>query len=213
MNGRVFGGKCSELLANYNLGSLSWRTSQRSLFGGYQKFSGRWPRTGMMQSGQLFLLLNVERRTEETESLLLPTPCAAQIQSPERRQRAIELAQQNLPLYTRRTVEGKKIPNARNFSVLDALVYYSNLPTPTKTDVDKHSTGGLIRRLTYPEGQQVYSKGDHRNKSESNLTIGERPLLNPQFVEHMMGFPIGWTSLEHLETPSCPNAQNGSEEK
>lgn len=33
--------------------------------------------------------------------------------------------------------------------------------------------------------------------------------LNPQFVEEMMGFPIGWTDLEHSEMQSSHNAQNG----
>jgi len=37
--------------------------------------------------------------------------------------------------------------------------------------------------------------------------------LNPRFVEEMMGFPIGWTALEHLETQSSHSAQNGSDNK
>jgi len=37
--------------------------------------------------------------------------------------------------------------------------------------------------------------------------------LNPQFVEEMMGFPIGWTDLNHSETQSSHSAQNGSDNK
>ena len=37
--------------------------------------------------------------------------------------------------------------------------------------------------------------------------------LNPQFVEEMMGFPIGWTDLEHSETQSSHSAQSGLENK
>ena len=37
--------------------------------------------------------------------------------------------------------------------------------------------------------------------------------LNPQFVEEMMGFPIGWTDLNHSETQSSHSALNGSDNK
>ena len=232
MNGRVFGGRCSGLLASWSLGSLSWRTSQRCLFGGFQMFLDRWPRSGMMQNGQLFLLRNVERPTEGTGYSSLPTPCATDATNErDSRKRFNRLG---TPDYNE-----KKTANPACQNLYTAVTKL--LPTPVKSDVDKHPTGGLIRRLTYPEGQQVYSKGDPRNLPtptkhlaketgatsewhrngpalitqfiKPDLDIGERPRLNPQFVEHMMGFPIGWTSLEHSEMPSCPNAQNGSDEE
>ena len=28
--------------------------------------------------------------------------------------------------------------------------------------------------------------------------------LNPPWVEWLMGFPLGWTDLDHSATPSCP---------
>ena len=37
--------------------------------------------------------------------------------------------------------------------------------------------------------------------------------LSPHFVEWMMGFPIGWTDLGHLEIQSSLNALNISVEK
>lgn len=33
---------------------------------------------------------------------------------------------------------------------------------------------------------------------------GARLTLNPEFVEWLMGFPIGWTACEPSETPSSP---------
>ena len=168
MTGRVFGGKCTELLVNYDQELQCWKMSQRSLFEEHQMFLGPWPKSGMMRNGQLYQLNNLEHPTVE--------------------------------------------------------IGYSLLPTPTKSDVDHHNTGGLIRRITYPEGQKRYSKGDYRNlptptkhlyketgapsewkrKGPSLLTkfikpnqpIGKRPRLHPPFVEWMMGYPIGWTNLE-----------------
>ena len=166
LKGRVFGGRCTESLASYDQESQCWRTSQISLPWGCPKYSDRFPKSGMMQNGQLYRLDNLERPTLEEDSSLLPTP--------------------------------------------------------TATDPDKHSTGGLIRRMTYPDGQKRYSKGDHRNLPtptanlakesgrpsdfkrnqpklltyfiEPGLPIGQRPRLRPQFVVWMMGFPIDWLS-------------------
>jgi len=91
------------------------------------------------------------------------------------------------------------------------------LPTPTASDPDKHSTGGLHRLIV--KGAK-YSAGDYRNlptptahlAKESGCAsdhekrklishfqkkdTGERQVLSPLFVEWMMGFPIGWTDLE-----------------
>ncbi|MHC4511847.1 MAG: hypothetical protein ACYTAO_23350 [Planctomycetota bacterium] len=33
---------------------------------------------------------------------------------------------------------------------------------------------------------------------------------HPEFVEELMGFPIGYTDLEPSATPSCPKSQSGS---
>jgi hypothetical protein len=35
--------------------------------------------------------------------------------------------------------------------------------------------------------------------------------LNPTWVEWLMGFPLGWTDLEHSGTPSSPRSQSGSD--
>ena len=36
--------------------------------------------------------------------------------------------------------------------------------------------------------------------------------LNPTWVEWLMGYPIGWTDLNHSETPSCPKSSSGLDE-
>src|SRR5205823_3553625 len=35
-------------------------------------------------------------------------------------------------------------------------------------------------------------------------------VLNPTWVEWLMGFPLGWTDLEASVTPSSPKSQNSS---
>jgi hypothetical protein len=43
-----------------------------------------------------------------------------------------------------------------------------------------------------------------RQDPESNNKSGSRPgQLNPDWVDTLMGFPVGWTGLGHWETQSC----------
>ena len=37
--------------------------------------------------------------------------------------------------------------------------------------------------------------------------------MNPAFPEFLMGFPIGWTDLKQLETPSFPRSLNTSDQR
>ena len=92
------------------------------------------------------------------------------------------------------------------------------LPTPTASDPTKQSTGGLHRRIIY---NQTFSMGDKRNKyptptahlaKEQNCPSerrrhtktlvsqlakpGEKAIVEPKFVEWMMGFPENWTKQD-----------------
>lgn len=67
-NEAVCGESSRESFANFDRESSSWKTSQRSLLGGWTSFSENWPRSGMMRSGRAFELPTLERRTDETDS-------------------------------------------------------------------------------------------------------------------------------------------------
>lgn len=64
-------------------------------------------------------------------------------------------------------------------------------------------------------GSRINSKGGKILAQEVEKSVGIRDSsgklvnrnggqLNPQWVEWLMGFPIGWTDLQHLETQSFP---------
>ena len=53
---RASGPSMPASLANYDPASSSWKTSQRSLSGELNEFSGTWPDSGMMHGGKLYLL-------------------------------------------------------------------------------------------------------------------------------------------------------------
>ena len=115
---------------------------------------------------------------------LLPTPTAVQMESPERTKRAIDLAKQNLPLYTRRIVDGKKVEGARTYTIQAALMHRLTLPTPT---------AHLAKMTGAPSEFRRNTPSLITNFIEAGLDTGKRPRLHPHFVEWMMGFPIGWT--------------------
>lgn len=157
--------------------------------------------------------------------MMLPTPTAmGDINSPERTERAISLAKQNKPLYTRRIVNGKKIPDKRTFGIKDAILYNMMLPTPTAEDAAHTPTAPTIQKYNGGRSLNAFvgrmlptptvdtSKNNFspsQLKRDNNLpktisdlcqsqgsAIGKDARLRPQFVEWMMGFPIGWLNLE-----------------
>jgi hypothetical protein len=80
------------------------------------------------------------------------------------------------------------------------------LPTPTTRD---HKDSGP--NVNY---QKIAEKGRLPGAVviHCSTQTGGATYLNPSFVEEMMGYPVGWTDLRHLETLSfltlqqCPYA-------
>lgn len=56
-----------ESFASYDPASSSWRTSQRSLLGGWMSFSGRWPLSGTMRGGEVCEHRRWVHLTEESD--------------------------------------------------------------------------------------------------------------------------------------------------
>lgn len=74
------------------------------------------------------------------------------------------------------------------------------IPTPCAHHVD---LGTMMMRYS----------GQARKKNLPGTAYGpaNRGMLNPTWVEWLMGFQIGWTDLAGSETPSCLNAPSSSE--
>jgi len=65
--------KSPVLLANYDLQSSSWKTSERCFVEEWMPFLGRWPRSGMMRNGTAYQLHTLACLTLATGCGLLPT--------------------------------------------------------------------------------------------------------------------------------------------
>lgn len=61
-----------ESLANFDLATSSWRTSQRCLVADLERFSATWPRSGMTHGGIAYPLVPSALLTEEIAYLSSP---------------------------------------------------------------------------------------------------------------------------------------------
>jgi hypothetical protein len=101
-----------------------------------------------------------------------------------------------LPTITRTDANGRTYQYSRGDKekpVLSLLGKARLLPTPRASDGMKHKL-----RTHLPEDH------NYRGRLEDLVAaLAEAPgYLNPQFVEWLMGFPVGWSApSEHSETP------------
>lgn len=70
----AYGRNTGDLLANYDPATSSWRTSQLCLVEGWTRFSGTWPRSGLMRNGIAYQLPPLVPLTDETAFGSWPTP-------------------------------------------------------------------------------------------------------------------------------------------
>ena len=165
----------SASLANADLDSSSWKTSQLSLFGGLTEFSWSSMRWGLMRDGQLFQPQRWEPRTCENESGFLPTPAANE--------------------YGTNQTDS---PGAKVRPSLSTMARKNLWPTPRASDGEK---GGPNQRgsrgdLALPAAVHRFPSPwarDWKGQGKDCLDTAVGGQLNPTWVEWLMGFPIGWT--------------------
>jgi len=144
---RVFGGKCTELLANFDQELYAWKMLQMSFQWADAMLLDRLPKSGMIVNGQLYAVDQIsEHRTTERAGFVLPTPTA------------------RLP-----GSEPKYLSQWRREEIKD------------------------MRMCVGVKACQHYG-------IEKEQAIGEGLVLNPRFVEWMMGFPQGWTAPSTTES-------------
>ncbi len=154
--------------AKYDHESSSWKTYQRSLFGGSESFLGIWPKQGMIRNGCAFALVTSAHLIAESGSSLWPTPQSFDANECNRSPEALARA--------------KTVGGCSNLRESPAL-----WPTPTAEQSQNRTS----------------IRSDPDSKHHDGITLldqikiwEEDPrLLNPAWVEHLMGFPPGWTDI------------------
>ena len=165
------GEKWPESLAKYDLNTHSWRTHQCLLFEDLTECLAIFPRWGMMHDGELWELPMSAHLTEENESGYWPTPrsCSAMAA----------------------TITPESAWNENRFPNLETIVGQRMWPTPCASDNRDRGHVGM------PAIQRRKEKGKQIGLGQSvSDTSGA---LNPDWVEWLMGWPIGWTDLKPLE--------------
>ena len=185
---RPCGLKWRESLAKYDRHSHSWRTAQCSLFGGLSEYVEAWPNWGTMQNGELFQQPIPERLTCENESgFFVGTPTASM------------------------SIRSEKFREGRTPSPAEA----ARFPTPKSRDWKGQSQRGIhapgdclpnyVMKWPTPRAESGVSRkpgtGGKCLQEEARKSVGANTgMLNPMWVEWLMGWPLGWTDLKQLET-------------
>lgn len=204
-----YGLNLQESLARYNPVTHSWRTRQCSLFGDSDECLETFPRSGMTQGGLLWELSMSEPRTGASASGYWRTPDTGA---------GGEISDEKAADYA--AGKPRKSGSAIQIRLCDQVRHRKLWPTPTvcgnnnRKGLTKTSGDGLATAvLAYPTPKCHSARAALFDHSKSNLgeVIHGKYLnggsatpqtksarLNPNWVEWLMGWPIGWTDLKPL---------------
>ena len=193
--------KCSESLASYDPVTCFWRTSQRSFLEDWEPFSEIWPRAGMIVAGHAYRHRQPVPRTTVIAGGALQNVPTPTVNGNYNRKGASQNSGDGLATWARMwqtpvaddAIARKKGKwNSRGEPKLSAEVLM--WPTPSATDYKGSVTQSLVmERLEHPRGVRLPEELVRRGETGGQL--------NPEFVEWLMGFPIGHTALKPLATP------------
>lgn len=184
-------------LAKYDPVTSSWKTAQYSLLGGLDEFSETWPRWGLMRNGECWELPTLVPLTNESASGLWQTPVADDAANRaagkwNSRGEPKLSAQVLWPTPTRDSATERTSKYVQGGMPLTLAV--QQYPTPTasahKGWSPNHNRAGTDDRLDYTIERQSFATGQQTPPMR----------LNPDWVEWLMGWPIGHTALKPLET-------------
>lgn len=181
---------------------------QKTLWGGQEdsceEYSETLPTCGTMRNGVLYRQPPLISRISDTASSLLPTAKATDGTKGGPNQRGskgdmtLPSAVQLPPTPNTGISGGERSADRKGTGDLKFMARHGLLPTPQ------------VRDHFPPHSEEYIAKKKAQGHGMSNLNDTAGGLLNPQFVEALMGFPIGWTDLDASETPSSRKSLSGS---
>jgi hypothetical protein len=195
------GPKCSESFAQLSPDGC-WLKMYQGCFhprldGSLEAFAETWPRAGILSGGTAYQRQPLARRIKERESSL-----SENWLTPDAHCTRGNLTRENLQ---RRMNRGMPI------TLNDQIQHPKMWPTPTQSDgaggpgCSGRSGGENLRTAAAwgtPTANTRYRSDDQRIGRKPNPaeyardTTGTGGQLNPDWVECLMGFPVGWTRLD-----------------
>lgn len=221
--------------------SSSWKTPQVSLMAVLSESSPIWPRAGSMRNGTCFELPTSEHRIDGSGSSFWPTPDSSAANDSEepgswkaRRAEQKALGRNGngigLPLataaklWTTPTATDAKTSGSARYSTASGRHagetlsdQLRNWPTPT-TAPESDNRGSNIVNGPKSLGEATSAFHQAPPTGTDGSGTSQRVVLNPEFVEALMGWPIGWTDCAFAETgsshsrPPLPSASSPSAE-
>lgn len=208
--------------AKFDRATSSWKIPHCLPLVGSMSFSATWPRWGSMRNGACMAQPMPEPRTKGTGSGLWPSPKSRDGQ-PEGFSAGMRRDSPNLSTVVRApdlwptpTVHGNYNRKESSKNSGDGLATAVKLyPTPTSSNTKAVHMRGADKgkkrepRTYFPTPTAVTAPGGaalckwggagSREKLKQIMTPAEiNGALNPDWVEWLMGWPIGWTSLGPL---------------
>ncbi len=176
--GAAFGGSSTGSSKKSNRAGRSSKTSQPFGLEDWTKCSGASLRSGMMRNGTVYPLPQLVRLTGETGSGSWPTPRAKGLIGGSGSKQMVQ----------------KMVDNG-TLSATEASAITSMKMWPTPTARDRFGANGYESTL-----KKLLAGGrPHLGQLPNRVQLEEgRPIhgqLNPDWVEWLMGYPIGWTDL------------------
>ena len=183
-----YGTILKESFAKLDPHSSSWKTYQVSLTGELIQFSHPWPKWGSMQNGVVSKSPKLVETITEIDCSYSPIIPKLGVTFPT--PTVMDSTQDGISM---RTVAKESLSKGgwRGISLPVCVRLY---PTPTLGD-SKNVPYQISNSKKYPT-----LTGKVENISQKSGLDGGK--LNPSWVEWLMGFPIGWTDLEHVGTES-----------
>lgn len=203
------------LLARYDQSTSLWKTAQHSLLGDSTAFLETWPRSGSMLNGECWERPMLVPRTKGSGFGLWRTPGAyvteekttvVKLDGRKPSDPQVDLADQVMAverkLWPTPTVCGNNNRKGLSANSGDGLATAAKTwPTPQASDSRDRgnaSTAVIARRIA--KGKQVML---------SMSVSTESGRLNPDWVELLMGWPLGWTSLSELSPSEFARWRDG----
>jgi len=193
------GGNLPGSFARWDPATSSWKTPQCSLFEGSAEYSGTWPRWGTMRNGVCWVRTMLAPLTSERGPGFWPTHLASECHGSLGLHRGDGRTKRSL------TNLARFIPTPR---AMDGS-HGARTATPTVEWRVEHGKANLAEFVVQfptpaardwrgPNAKPYSERGGGAKGNQLPNAVGG--MLNPPWVEWLMGWPIGWTACEPLAT-------------